>query len=135
MRIAVPIETFVFYGREMLRQYALSGRTETRKFRALFGCSPQIWLKLWNELDPFLTMPKGVSPKHLLWALLMMKVYDSEDVHCSIAGGVDPTTFRKWSWLFVEALSSLDAKVVRTSDVAIDTQQRTMMFSPIFFLS
>ncbi len=31
-----------------------------------------------NKIDPFKTMPMGVHPKHLLWALCFLTVYDTE---------------------------------------------------------
>ena len=35
---------------------------------------------------------------HLLWALILMKLYYSESVHSPMAG-VDEKLFRKWTWL------------------------------------
>jgi hypothetical protein len=45
---------------------------------------------------------------------MFMKLYCSETVHCIIAGGeVDEKTFRKWSWIFVDAIAALHFEVVR----------------------
>jgi hypothetical protein len=46
---------------------------------------------------------KGITassarPRHLLWALVFLKVYASEDVHCCLVGYVDAKTYRKWAW-------------------------------------
>ena len=41
-----------------------------------------------------------------------MKIYGKERNLCSLAGGVDKKTFRKWAWLFVDAIASLESEVV-----------------------
>ena len=50
---------------------------------------------------------EGARPEHLLWALLFLKLYELEPVNASLAR-CDEKTFRKWSWLFVEAIGDLD---------------------------
>ncbi|KAH9118088.1 hypothetical protein LEN26_012265 [Aphanomyces euteiches] len=55
-------------------------------------------------MDP---RPVGSRDEHLLWAMLFLKVYSSENVHATIAA-VDEKTFRKWSWAILEALASLN---------------------------
>jgi hypothetical protein len=46
--------------------------------------------------------------KHLLWALVFLKVYaTSEEVHCAIVGWSHVQTFRKYSWYFVEKIYSI----------------------------
>jgi hypothetical protein len=87
-------------------------RTEEDRFRAKFGTSPAICAALWHKLEPETTMLKGARPMHLLWALMLMKIYATEAVLSVIAGGVDESTFRKWSWEFVEAVSYLESSVV-----------------------
>ena len=57
-------------------------------------------------------MPNGAQPYHLLWGLMFMKLYCAEAVNASMAGGVDVKTFRKWSWLFAEAIAVLHYSVV-----------------------
>jgi len=65
-------------------------------------------------LDPYNAVPeKGVVPEHLLWALMFMKVYGKESMHCTMAGAVDEKTFRKWVWIFVLEISYLESEVVR----------------------
>ena len=68
--------------------------THERMFCSSFGTSLEVCATIWNLLDPYTTMPtKGLSPKHLLWALMYLKVYAKESIHCSMAGGVDEKTF------------------------------------------
>jgi hypothetical protein len=83
----------------------------------MFGTSPEMCTRLWQMIDPFVSMPNGVHPRHLLWALMLLKLYCAESVLCTLAGGEngrapDEKTFRKWCWLFVEAISDLQFSVV-----------------------
>jgi len=89
-----------------------------RKFASFFGTTPFICSMLWAYLEPCQNFPRNVQPVHLLWALMFLKVYATEPVHCSLAGGVDEKTFRKWSWMFVHGIADLEAGVVRTWIVA-----------------
>ena len=54
----------------------------------------------------------GGQPKHLLWALMLLKLYAAESVLRTLAGGVDEKTYRKWAWLYVYEISDLQYKVV-----------------------
>lgn len=49
---------------------------------------------------------------HLLWALVFLKVYSTEEVHCRIVGWPSPKTFRKWSWYFVGKIAELKDEVI-----------------------
>ena len=86
--------------------------TFNRRWNSAFGASPKVCSVLWNKIDPFKTMPMGVHPKHLLWALCFLTVYDTEHNSSHRAGKVDKKTHQKWSDLFVEAISYLEYKVV-----------------------
>ena len=79
-----------------------------RNFKSLFGVTPSICATLWVMLDPLHNIP-GSLPCHLLWSLLLMKVYATEVILCGIVGGVDQKTFIKWSWVFIGALSYLES--------------------------
>jgi hypothetical protein len=54
----------------------------------------------------------GAKPVHLLWALMLLKLYCAEAVLCTLAGGVHEQTFRKWAWRFVNEISELQYGVV-----------------------
>ena len=41
------------------------------------------------------------EPKHMLWALLFLKVCSTEEVHCSMVGWSSAKTLSKWAWYFV----------------------------------
>ena len=48
----------------------------------------------------------------MLWGLMFLKIYASEGVLATLAGGVDEKTFRKWAWRFVDAIADLEDDVV-----------------------
>ena len=89
--------------------------------RSVFGvpCSmiAIIWNKIWEKLGPDEkddVCKKGTPQcKYLLYALLLLKVYSSEEVHCSIVGWPTAKTFRKWSWFFVRKISNLKDDVIQ----------------------
>jgi len=83
-----------------------------RRWNSAFGASPKVCSVLWNKIDPFKTMPRGVTPKHLLWGLYFLAVYDTEHNSSHAVGKVDEKTYRKWSELFVKAISYLEYEVV-----------------------
>lgn len=68
----------------------------------------------------------------MLWALMFLKTYAKESVLSGMAGSVDEKTFRKWVWLFVCAIASLESNVVSTTA----TRTRTALyFYPTFSAS
>ena len=103
-------------------------RTEEDRFRSKFGTSPVICAALWHKLEPETTMLQCARPMHLLWALMLMKIYATEAVLSVIAGGVDESTFRKWSWEFVEAILYLESSVVSEATTSYFTTSRIAGF-------
>ena len=57
-----------------------------------------------------------LCPKHLLWMLYFLKVYPKQSPGCSVvgasSGAVDPKTFKKWVWMFIENIQELVDEVV-----------------------
>lgn len=45
-------------------------------------------------------------PNHLLWALMILKVYATELVNDSLSG-VHRQTFINWAWIFIRAMADL----------------------------
>ena len=88
--------------------------TFDQRWKSSFGAPPEVCCELWNKIDPYKTMPAGVDPKHILWALLFLTVYDTEHNSAQRLGNVDEKTYRKWSELFVIAISYLECEVVST---------------------
>jgi hypothetical protein len=82
-----------------------------RSFKAKFGTSPEVCSELWERLQPH--QPKGALPKHLLRALMFLKLYSSEDVLSDMVGTMRKT-FRRWVWLMVQANLKIKPQVVRS---------------------
>ena len=82
------------------------------RFSSFFGAPSEIVAELWNRTEPTVNEP-GAEPKHLLWALLFLKLYSTEEVHCCLTGWPSVRTFRKWSWYFIAKISELKGDVIR----------------------
>ena len=74
-----------------------------REFRARFGVSANVCFKIW-ELCENTFLRQNVHHKHLLWALLFLKTYTTEDILATMSG-VTRKTFRFWTWLVVEVIT------------------------------
>ena len=87
-----------------------------RRFRAHFGCSPDVCSDIWEKISrstPGLSR-EGAMPKHLLWALNFLKSYDTEDI-LAARFGTTRVTLRKWIWFIVRRISCLKRRVVSTA--------------------
>ena len=78
--------------------------SECFRFHSLFVVSPLVCSNFWRLLR--FNRPIASRLIHLLWALLFLKVNESEVTHRTIAQ-VDAKTFRKWSCCFVHLLADL----------------------------
>jgi hypothetical protein len=74
-----------------------------RRFRSLFGTSPNVCSIVWGKIQEVCT--EG-TPQHLLWALMFLKSYNTEHGNKSITG-VDEKTYRLWAWKLVERIADL----------------------------
>jgi hypothetical protein len=114
-----PAYVFMLEGLKIMNKKftpsSLESYTSLRLFRSLFGTSPDICAKLWTMLSPQTNKKIDylARPKHLLWGLMLLKIYATEPVLSSLAGGCDVQTFRKWAWQFVRAIAQLEDEVVR----------------------
>ena len=77
--------------------------TQFRRFKSHFGIDWFLCAKLWVLLIPILydqSHPKGAKTKHLLWTLMFLRLYDTEEI---LSGKVtaDEKTYRKWVWIFI----------------------------------
>ena len=81
-----------------------------KRIRAFFGAPCKVIADIWNRIwEGCLTEEERteVNCKHLLYALVFLKVYSSEEVLASIVGWPSKTTFRKWAWFFVDKINNL----------------------------
>lgn len=85
----------------------LSVQISTRQFCSIFGCSPTVagraWHMIGNCLDPY---PIGFTAEKLLWALLLLKQYPTQDFLAAICK-VSRECFRKWSMYCIHSLALL----------------------------
>lgn len=83
---------------------------EQAKFRSFFGCSCKVATDLWNRLE------KGLKqrslPKHLLWTLVFLKHYSTEEVHTRIVGWPDPKAYREWVWYMLGKICELKDTII-----------------------
>ena len=75
-----------------------------RLFRSFFGTTPQVCEIIWDMLSA--RRPPHSTPKHLLWALLLLKQYNLESVNAVLTSTTEKT-FRKWSLLYIQLISNL----------------------------
>jgi len=67
-------------------------------FISLYGASPTVCNLLWNLLTTI--RPESARKIHLLYALLLLRNYNNEEMNASLCD-CDRKTFRYWSMLFV----------------------------------
>lgn len=107
-------EYFLRNGAELMnRSTSGSERTLERRYRAFFGTNWRIAEELYAKcIDEDPPLPADASGIHLLWSLMHLKQYGTEETLSSTAG-VDEKTFRKWSEIFRQRLASLEYNTVR----------------------
>jgi hypothetical protein len=86
-------------------------RLPLRNFKAYFGATPKICADIWQMINPPQHINQYARPVHLLWGLMLMKVYATEEILSGIAG-VTEKTYRKWAWKFVISVSNLSYSLV-----------------------
>lgn len=59
---------------------------------------------IWEEINE--ELPNGASPMHLLWTLMFLKSYNTEEVNRAIIQA-DEKTIRKWIWIFIDKISRM----------------------------
>jgi hypothetical protein len=81
--------------------------TRDRRFREAFGISSESAYIVWMYLNVPNEGPHGGQKVHLLWTLLFLKTYNTQN---DLAGrcGVHTNTFRYWRDLFLARIASLD---------------------------
>ena len=105
--------------KELIVQDVVHGnnlRGAQENFRAFFGTTVQMCAILWKQLNDHSFLPeRSHQHKHLLWALMFLKIYGTEHVMVKLAGCKSEKTFRKWTNVYIIALSNLTSSVVSSS--------------------
>jgi hypothetical protein len=79
-------------------------------YRPHFGVGPHVTAIIWSKI----TKPYGAEPYHLLWTLLFLKVYASEEVLSNLIR-VCRNTYMKWVWSMLSAIQQIESQVVSSS--------------------
>ena len=87
--------------------------TWDRKIREFFGAPLVVIVDLWNRIGPVKRQTLDAKPKHLLWALVFLHVYSTEEIHCRIIGTKDPKLYREWTWFMIERIAMLKEEIIR----------------------
>jgi hypothetical protein len=80
------------------------------RFRALFGAPSVVIAEIWERIIPM--VEKKTYRKHLLWGLLFLKIYSTEEAHCAIVGHPTKKEFREKSWHIVEMIAGLKETII-----------------------
>ena len=78
-----------------------------RHFRAMFSMSSRTAHLLWITLDVDVSGPTGGKRIHLLWMLMFLKEYCTQDSLSGICR-VTQKTFRCWVDIFLDHVSNLE---------------------------
>jgi hypothetical protein len=73
-----------------------SRSVQDRQVRAWFGCSLNVLAKTWLLLSsqfPNQRLPEQATKERFLWAIILLKSYDTEEVNASCIGGVNEGLF------------------------------------------
>lgn len=113
-------------GNELMRRGTKStgildqGAPEDTRFRSMFGTSALVCITAWRMMAQHNLLPPEHQFVHYLWALLFMKVYpDNETALCTLCGGRDPKTVRKYIWPYIFSLYELNFYVVSSFSFSI----------------
>jgi hypothetical protein len=82
------------------------------RFRSLFGAPSVVIAALWELIRS--NVNDDVEEKHLLWALVFLKVYaKNEEIHCAIVGFPTRKAFREKAWHIVHVIADLKDGLIR----------------------
>ncbi|KAI2498412.1 hypothetical protein MHU86_16109 [Fragilaria crotonensis] len=112
-------DTFISEARRLLKSNAnLGAGVPDRDFRSHFGVSPTVCFMIWEKCKSSFLV-HNVLPRHLLWALMFLKIYATEDVLSTIAA-VSRKTYRFWTWIVLMIIAKKKNDVGKTCKVTVD---------------
>jgi hypothetical protein len=115
----LTVDEFKKLGAELMNRDpgGSDGRVFQERWTQHFLAEPVVVADVWQRLavdieaDPDAPDDRIAEPVHLLWALMLLKMYSTEAVLSGLCG-VDEDTFRKWAWYMIEKVSYLEHEVV-----------------------
>lgn len=113
----MSVNDFIEAGIVMTRHASSSGIIRERRFRQMFGITPFICSMIWEDLRVQQLHLNNAKPVYMLCALLLLRLYETDDVNRAISG-IDEKTFRKWAWIYISLIAE-NILVVRILHYAI----------------
>jgi hypothetical protein len=95
------------------------------RLKSLFGANSKVIAVIWNEIQNHID--HDIFRKHLLYGLLFMKVYSTEEVHCAIVGWPSVKTFREKAWHIVECIAELKPKFILIENRFVNAPPETRL--------
>jgi hypothetical protein len=89
---------------------SIRAKDDSRSFASLFGVRVSLCPIIFQHCQ--LYMIHGLEAKHILWGLICMKVYATEDAACSMLTRVTRKAYRRWYWIVIQAITSKISLVV-----------------------
>lgn len=90
---------------------------DDKTFRSFFGAPIPIVTMVWNRIvakPP--TLDRGAHPRHLLWALVLLKCHCPTPALSCMIGWPCEKTFHKWCWHFISRIAVLKEDVIKLDD-------------------
>lgn len=91
-------------GNKYTRHTSYSQNVGRRRLKSMFGVTPKVCSLIWNLILPILSIE--CSPCHLLWALMFLRCYNTEETNRAIVK-TDEKTFRKYSCILINYISRM----------------------------
>ena len=110
----ISVDDVLHYARIIMDNDPFKDRApaeEDRRFKAIFGVTPEIVLMLWLMLVEFDFVPANGTLIHFLWTLMYLKTYPKW-VTMKQLTRADPKTLRLWVFQFRDALELLSFEKV-----------------------
>ena len=84
----------------------LCAYTINTRCRSHIGVSFEVCADVWNQITTNGSIPEKAMPKHLLWTLNFMFLYDV----LATRWEADTKTLKKWIWAMIDSIMTLKKK-------------------------
>lgn len=113
LRLPIKPAAFLQMGLRMagVSEGRQASASNMRHYRSYFHITPSHSSILWAKMLQKKCLPAGARPIHMLWGLLFLNVYTTEQILADIAN-VDPKTYRYWATALVKSIAKLKPEYV-----------------------
>ena len=113
MKHIVSPDQFKEMGAEIMHWYDVDAASFDQRWPSFFAASPLLLATVWDRLAPITEEEEnGLEAHHLLWAILFLTQYTNKKDLVSKCGGVHEDTYRKYLWVMIGLLASLEFDVI-----------------------